>query len=175
MQALWEFLIDILRRTAWFWRVIQPDQAGVRTVFGKRPKVVMPGFHLVWPIVGDIRICSVAERVKDVRSQSLTTKDGKTVAVGISVAYSIIDVYKALYEVQDPEAAILNEALRIVGEYVSTNTSEVCSDAEAMCKWVLEEIRKVATVRWGLKIWRIGRSDWAQHRAIRLMSEYSAV
>lgn len=173
MQALWEFLIDVLRRTAWFWRVIQPDQAGVRTTAGRWPKTLPAGLHLVWPIVGEIRVCNIAERVKDVRSQSLTTSDGKVVAAGISVAYSIIDAYRAQFDVADAEAALLNEALRVVGEYVSGHTFDECASADAMCRWVLDELRKVATARWGLKIWRVGRSDWAPHRAIRLMGEYA--
>ena len=173
MQALWEFLIEIVRRTAWFWRVIQPDQAGVRTTMGRWPRAPGPGLHLLWPVVGEIRTCNVAERVKDVRSQSLTTEDGHVVAAGISVAYSVIDPYRAMFAVADAEAALLNEALRVVGEYVGAHTFEDCSNVNTTCGYVLDELRKVATSRWGLKIWRVGLSDWAKHRAIRLMGEYS--
>lgn len=170
MDALWNFLIEIVRGTFWIWRVIQPDQAGVRTFCGKHPKVLDAGFYFLWPVVGEIRICKISEMVNDVRSQSLTTKDGRSVAAGISVAHSVINPYKAMFEVQDSTEALLNEALRVVGEYVSSHTFDECGDAENMVQWVLEELRKVATERWGLKVWRVGRSDWSLHRAIRLMN-----
>ena len=173
MQALWDFLIELLRRSFWFWRVIQPDEAGVRTTIGKWPTILAPGIHLVWPIVGLVRVCKTSEQVSDIRSQSLTTSDGQCFAVGISIAHSIINAQKAMLEVQDAETALFNEALRVVGEYVSSRPSGQCADADAMCIWVLAELRKVATDRWGLKVWRVGRSDWAKHRALRLMSEYS--
>jgi regulator of protease activity HflC (stomatin/prohibitin superfamily) len=82
----------------WFWRVIQPDEAGVRTTIGKWPTILAPGIHLVWPIVGLVRVCKTSEQVSDIRSQSLTTSDGQCFAVGISIAHSIINAQKAMLD-----------------------------------------------------------------------------
>ena len=171
MDALWNFLIDVLQRSFWFWRVIQPDEGGVRTFCGKNPVVLGPGLHFVWPIVGDISVTVCTEAVIDVRGQSLTTKDQVMVCVGLSVAYEVLDAYRAIYKVQDRDESLANESLRCVDEYVNAHTLAECLDAAPMTAAVTKAMRDVVTQRWGVKIHRIGRSDFGKHRAIRLINQ----
>jgi len=125
----------------------------------------------MWPVVGEIVVVEVKEQVLDLRSQSLTTKDNKAIAIGLSVAYSIHDPIRAVLEVQDWDESMAAEMLGVAGEYVLTKTfKELLSDS-GLSKNVLDEIRKVATVRWGLKVLRVRRSDFSSCRSIRLMHE----
>ena len=167
MSVFWTWLFNLLNscRVA---AVLQPNEGGVITFCGKFPRTVGPGFHFVFPVLGVVTYTDVTEQVIDVRSQSLTTKDGESVAVGISVAYDVMDAYRAIFQVQDRDNSLANETLRIVGDWVRAHTFDECRESDVP-NAILPDLRKIATERWGLKVWRVGLSDFAKHRAIRLL------
>lgn len=167
MDAFWTWLSGIADRLM-FWRVIQPDEGGVRTTCGRWPKVLKAGIHWVAPIIGEMRVIPVKEQVLDIRTQSLRTKDGVSVVVGVTVAYEVLDTYRAAYEVQDWDQSLSNEILSVVGREIRSRTIDQCVGEElstAICK----ELRKVATANWGLKIIRVGVSDFDKCRSLRIM------
>ena len=112
----------------------------------------------------------VTEQVIDVRSQSTTTRDGVSVAVGVSIAYRISDPLKAIYAVQDVDVSLSNEALRIVQHFVSAHTFDECNHSDEMADEILRGVREAATARWGVKVFRVGVTDFSRHKAIRLMN-----
>ena len=175
MDVLFSFLIEIIRSTLYCWRVVQPHEAAVRTTCGKRPRVLGPGLHFMFPVIGEMVVIPVVEQVQDIRSQSLTTSDGQQIAIGISIAYEVTDPLKAVFAVQDWDQSLSNEALRICGEYVLASTFEQCVNAETMCREIMRRLHDVATLRWGLVILRVGRSDFTRCRALRLMTESTTV
>lgn len=168
MEILLQWLISLGRLILPFW-ILEPDEGGVRTFCGRFPKTLKPGFHPVCPILGRIREIPVKEQVLDIRSQSLTTKDGQSVSVGVSVAYEVLDPYRAICEVQDWDKSLANEALGCVGDYVSAHEYAQLLNADDMSKSVRDSLRATATRDWGLKINRVRRSDFAKSKAIRLM------
>lgn len=174
MDVFFSFLIDCIKSAFYCWRVIQPHEKGVRTLCGKKPVALSPGLHWMWPVVGEIVVIPVVEQVQDIRSQSIMTKDGKKMALGLNIAYEVMDPVRAVYSVQDWDQSLGNEAIRIAGEYVLCHTAEECT-ADTMCKDLLRSIRKIATERWGLRILRVGRSDFTECRALRLMTETSTL
>ena len=170
MEVLWTFLRDYIERL-YFFRIIQPDEAGVRTTLGTRPVTLTNGAHLVWPIIGHLHVEAVSEKPVDVRTQSATTADGVPVAVGICIAYSVIDLYKAAFRCRDSEDDLAAESLGITEDYIAHHTMQECQDSTEMLEEITRGIRAVATTRWGLKIHRVKRTDFSKHRAIRLMQE----
>lgn len=167
MSIFWQWLFNILDSLL-FWRILPPNERGIRTFCGKHPIELGPGLHWVFPVLGDIMVTDITEQVVDVRSQSLTTRDGESVAIGISVAYEVLNAYKALYRVEDRDNSLVNETLRIVGEFVRTHDYGNLLE-DTLADWVIRELRKIATDRWGLKVLRVGLSDCSKHRALRIM------
>jgi len=169
MDVLWSFLRGIIEKGFYFWRVIQPNQAGVRTFCGLFPSTLKQGLHFVCPVLGDITVMDIKDQVKDVRSQTLTTADGVSVAVGLSVRYDILDIYRAIYEVHDFDESLSNECVGILDDYVSQHTFAECCNPAEMCGYAVNELRKVVTARWGLRILRVRRSDFGRCPAVRMM------
>ena len=69
MDAIFTFLIGILQSAFYCWRVIKPDELGVRTFCGRRVTRLEPGLHFMWPVLGQIITVEVKEQVLDLRSQ----------------------------------------------------------------------------------------------------------
>lgn len=147
MDAFWSWLASLADRFV-CWRVIQPDEGGVRTTCGRWPKVLKPGLHWVLPVVGEIRVIPVKEQVLDIRTQSLRTKDGHSVVCGVTVAYDVLDAYRAAYEVQDWDQSLANEVLSVVGREVRAHTLDQCA-GEALADSIKKNLRAVATRNWG--------------------------
>lgn len=173
MDVLWSFLIDILRRLL-FWVIVQPDEIGVHTRCGRNPRELAPGFHLRWPIIDRVILPNVKEKVVDTRSQVVTTRDGKRYAIGMSLAYEILSPVKAIYENADYENNLASEILRIASRYANHHTAAELQDQDEMAKWVMDELRKIATHRWGIKILRVGVTDGAMTRPLYIMGVSSA-
>ena len=152
-----------------FWQIVMPNECAVRTLCGKRPKPLYSGMHFCVPLVGRIDVDQAVEQVFDIRAQSLTTSDGVCTLVGVSVSYEIVDPVRAQLRILDRDASLESETLRVVGAFVSGNSFDRCADSEWMLSEVVKELRKVATVRWGLKIHRVGLTDFARHRVLRVL------
>lgn len=171
MDTFWTFIQSVLERTFRCWVIVMPDERGVRTFCGKHPRELMPGLHMFWPLFGWVETVSVVEQVVDARTQSITSSDGCSVAVGISIAYEVVDTVKAFYHVNDFGLSLQNESLRIVEEYVSNHTFDECFNSVTMREAILTGMRTAAAERWGIDIHRIGRTEFVKHRAIRLMQD----
>ena len=168
MTAFWEWIVDAFSRLR-FWAVIQPDEMGVRTFCGRFEKVLPPGVYLVFPVLGEVTVAQVKEQVIDIRAQSLTTADNHSVAIGVSIAYEVMDPMRAFFQVQDWDESLANEALRVVGQFVCNHSYSQCKDAKTLNEALIKDLRVIATNRWGIKILRIGISDLVECKAYRLM------
>jgi regulator of protease activity HflC (stomatin/prohibitin superfamily) len=65
-----------------------------------------PGLHLYWPITTQVEAKAVCRQVLNLASQTLVTKDGKTVAASGVVVYEITDLHRFLVENFDAEQSL---------------------------------------------------------------------
>ena len=77
--------------------------------FGRYTKSLRPGLNFIIPIVDRIGSkVNMMERVLDVPTQEVITKDNAMVAVDGVVFFQVLDAASASYEVNQLEVAILN-------------------------------------------------------------------
>ena len=101
------FLAIIIVKTT----VITVPQGYEYTVerFGRYTKTLRPGLSFIVPIFDSIgKKQNMMERVLDVMSQEVITRDNAVVRVDGVVFFQVIDAAKASYEVNQLELAILN-------------------------------------------------------------------
>jgi len=147
--------------------VVMPDEGGVYIRGGRYKRTLAPGFYLKWPIYDSIKTVSVKEQVVELASQSVTAKDGRTLALGGAIKYEVSDPRKALLEVYDYDTSLSNLALGVIASYVSRAKD---ASYDAICREVLSELQ-VEAESWGLEILDFWLTDNAKHRVIRLMQD----
>jgi regulator of protease activity HflC (stomatin/prohibitin superfamily) len=88
MSELFQWIANLLKQFRIFMTVL-PWELAVRTRLGNRVKVWDPGWHLKLPFVDVVNVINTRMRVVRSPTQTITTKDGKTVSVSFTIGFSI--------------------------------------------------------------------------------------
>lgn len=166
IDRLFEFITSVARFFV-FWVVINEYERAVLLRLGKFQRILEPGLHFVIPFAVDqAMVDNVVTRTSDLSSQSLTTKDNKTVTLTAVITSNIRDIKKALLEVEGVDHALVDSCSGAIGDYVKDLTWEELRSslsAESLTKLC----RKNAW-RYGIEIERVQLADLASSRVIRL-------
>lgn len=164
-----------------FWVVIDEYERGVVKTLGKRRRknrwyqfwmrsdvTLGPGLHFVWPLgIDEILVDNVVPCVDEFDEQSLTTKDGKSVTLNVVVMWSISDVEKILFEVEDSDSALEESVCGTVGEAVEGATWTELTGGKFSA--AIERKVRARVRKWGMKIHSVQFKNLTQSRAIRLL------
>jgi regulator of protease activity HflC (stomatin/prohibitin superfamily) len=120
---IWGWLLELLRRnlddlgvvafTALFAFVramgitVDEGQTGLKFSFGRATRVLTPGFYPLLPYLQSARVLPTRSRTLDLPAQRVETREALVFYADANLVYKIVDVRKALIEIDDLQKGML--------------------------------------------------------------------
>lgn len=92
LSQIVEALLQLIPRRV----IIRATERGVKWSLWREPQEMLPGIRFYWPLITDIEVTVVARQTINLPTQSLLTRNSKTVVAGGVVIYKISDIVKAI-------------------------------------------------------------------------------
>jgi regulator of protease activity HflC (stomatin/prohibitin superfamily) len=152
--------LEILQAITGVFVVVYDGQHAVKFHLGRAIKVVGPGIHFKLPIVQTFRVEETKDTTLDLEPQTIQLSDDLVYEVGAKVVYQIVDLYKAMIEVDDLQKGLKNRLVLAVQKVVHRQDRQSVRDLDAMIASVRQELAPVEQ-QWGFKIHEFGFSTFS--------------
>jgi regulator of protease activity HflC (stomatin/prohibitin superfamily) len=140
-------------------RQVNQWEVALRFTLGKLSGRVDPGLRIVWP--GIQRLMRVDSRIRnrDLPYQQVITQDNVTASIDAVIYYKVVDVEKAVLNVENFEAAVWDRARVVLRDVAGeTRLDELLTHREQVAAKVRAAVEQFVS-QWGLHIELIALKD----------------
>ena len=138
--------------------VVYDGQHAVKFTLGRVKAVVGPGIHFKWPIIQRFRVQETKDTTLDLEPQVIQLRDDLVYEVGAKVVYQIVDLSRAMIEVDNLVEGLKNRLTIAVQQVVKSQDRESIRDMATMVDAVVTSLKPVEE-QWGIKIHEFGFSN----------------
>lgn len=136
-------------------RIVRPVERGVVERFGKYLKTVDAGIHFIIPFVDNMIMVNTTERMIDVGSQNVITKDKLNAVVDAVIYYRVNNVENSLYQVNDVRSQLTTLAQTTLRAVIGQMTLTEANENRAAINTRIEEILDKETENYGVDVLRV--------------------
>ncbi len=138
--------------------VVYDGQHALRFTLGRARAVVGPGVHFKIPIIQQFRVKDTRHTTLDLEPQVIQLSDELVYEVDCKVVYQIVNLRKALIEIDDLVTGLQNRVVIAVQKVLRAQTRVSIRDTEATCDLIRRELAPVEE-QWGVRVLQFGFSN----------------
>ena len=157
------------------WVILNPTEGAVKFVRGSRVVVCGAGIHWYWPVTTTWHEYPIARQTDNLPTQTLVTSDGKVVAVGGMLVYSVHDLGKLMTSCHHPVSLIQDLALTVVHDICAKLEWEELKleNRKGTLDTKLKNAAKNQLTEYGVTVIKLMLTDLAPARVIKLIQSTS--
>lgn len=148
-------------------KIVDQWEKGVHLRFGKFMKVVNPGLNWKIPFFDQILTTPVITQTVNLKSQTVTSLDEKSVVLSSIVRYHIHDVEKFLLGVMHANDVLVDTTQGIIRDIVEgTNWEDLFDLGNIVRPEVNEQVEK-----WGITVQQVSFPDLGEIKTYRIIND----
>jgi regulator of protease activity HflC (stomatin/prohibitin superfamily) len=151
-------LLEFFQAITGVFVVVYDGQHGLRFTLGRANEVVGPGVHWKWPIIQKIRVEETKHTTLDLEPQVIQLADDLVYEIDCKVVYQIVDLRKALIEIDDLVMGLKNRVVIAVQHVLRSRDRRSIKEAAAVVDEIRRELEPVE-LQWGVRILQLGFSN----------------
>ena len=140
--------------------VVYDGQHALKFTLGRAQNVVGPGVHFKFPIIQRFRVIETKDTTIDLEPQIIQLKDDLVYEVGAKVVYQIVDLRKALIEIDNLVTGLKNRLVLSVQRVVRAQDRASIREMKPMIAAVQADL-EVIEDEWGVKFHEFGFSTFS--------------
>ncbi len=153
-------MLEFLQMITGIFVVVYDGQHALKFHLGRAISVVGPGVHFKLPIVQRFQVQPTKDTTLDLEPQVIQLSDELVYEVGAKVVYQIVDLRKAVVEVDNLVEGLKNRLVIIVQNVVKAQNRQSIRDMARMVDVVKQELHPVEQ-QWGIKVHEFGFSTFS--------------
>lgn len=150
--------LDIFGALTGLFVIVYDGQHALRFTLGRAQAVVGPGIHFKVPLLQVFKVEETKHTTLDLEPQVIQLDDNLIYEVDCKVLYQVVNLRKAIIEVDDLVTGLQNRVVMAVQRVISRRNRHTVTDVDGMCKQIQSELRGVED-EWGVRILELGFSN----------------
>ena len=150
--------LDLFGAATGLFVIVYDGQHALRCTLGRARAVVGPGIHFKIPFLQTFRVEETKHTTLDLEPQTIQLNDNLVYEVDCKVVYQIVNLRKAMIEVDDLVTGLQNRVVIAIQQVVSRQDRSTVTDVDRMCDEIRSELRSVED-QWGVRILQFGFSN----------------
>lgn len=169
-------LLDVLQYFTGVFVVVYEGQHAVKFTLGRVSRVVGPGVHFKWPIIQKFKKEETKDTTLDLETQIIHLSDDLVFEVSAKVVYQIVNLEKAMVEVDDLQLGLRNRLTLSIQRVIQAQRRDTIGDVPALVEQIHNDLKEVEQ-KWGFEIRTLGFSQFSPTPAtleitqLRLLAE----
>lgn len=151
-------MLDFLGAITGIFVVVYDGQHALKFTLGRAREIVGPGVHFKWPIVQKFNVQNTKHTTLDLEPQVIQLKDDLVYEVDCKLIYQIVDLRKAVIEIDNLVQGLQNRVVMAVQRAVQTQDRRSIRDTQRLAEEVRKDLRPVEE-QWGVHILQFGFSN----------------
>jgi regulator of protease activity HflC (stomatin/prohibitin superfamily) len=150
--------LDIFGALTGLFVIVYDGQHALRFTLGRAQAVVGPGIHFKVPLLQVFKVEETKHTTLDLEPQVIQLDDNLIYEVDCKVLYQVVNLRKAIIEVDDLVTGLQNRVVMAVQRVISRRNRHTVTDVDGMCKQIQSELKGMED-QWGVRILELGFSN----------------